>query len=88
MYLVVIKMIKQLLTEAKILKKINSIQHTDKTAILRTAKAAVHGLERVRHDLATKPRPPWLQSISDKLHTLSTAPPSYLSSSFPQHRFV
>ena len=53
MYLVVIKMIKQLLTEAKILKKINSIQHTDKTAILRTAKAAVHGLERVGHDWAT-----------------------------------
>ena len=39
--------------------------------------ATVHGVTRVRHNLATKPRPPWLQSISDKLHTLSTAPLSY-----------
>ena len=46
MYLVVIKMVKQLLTETKILKKINSIQHTDKTVILPTAKAAVRGVAR------------------------------------------
>lgn len=38
MDLVVIKMIKQLLTEAKMLKKINNI-HTDKTLILPTASA-------------------------------------------------
>ena len=45
--------------------------------------ATVHGVARVRRDLVTKPPPPWHESISDKLHTLSTAPPNYLLSSFP-----